>query len=246
MNKEKNKEKLNKEKLVKEKTINRIKSLKDKSFSRSATTIRNENKNNLKFQEELNHIKSFVENLQLELKKHCLLSNEKNEFERIKKENIKLNSDVNILKDDMNELMKKYNIINEKINKLEGENEILKQQNKYLLDFINENNNNEELNKINNNILIKENNILNNFNSNNDMMFSNTQQSNNKLIDGEMSIFNNSNNEINKPIFNYYNKETNNSNVTDLSALTQMNYNLTHNQNLTPDRRKRYLIPKSE
>jgi hypothetical protein len=146
----------------------------------------------------------------------------------------------------MNELMKKYNIINERINKLEGENEILKQQNKYLLDFINENNNNEEINKMNNNILIKENNILNNFNSNNDMMFSNSQQSNNKLIDGEMSIFNNSNNEINKPLFNYYNKETNNSNVTDLSALTQMNYNLTHNQNLTPERRKRFLIPKSE
>ena len=235
MNKEKNKEKLNKEKLVKEKRINRIKSLKDKnnkslkdkSFTRSVTTDRKEQGSNLKFQEELYHIKSFVENLQLELKKHCLLSNEKNEFERIKKENIKLNSDVNILKDDMNELMKKYNIINERINKLEGENEILKQQNKYLLDFINENNNNEEINKMNNNILIKENNILNNFNSNNDMMFSNTQQSNNKLIDGEMSIFNNSN-------------------VTDLSALTQMNYNLTHNQNLTPDRRKRYLIPKSE
>ena len=145
----------------------------------------------------------------------------------------------------MNELMKKYNIINEKINKLEGENEILKQQNKYLLDFINENNNNNEL--YNNNILIKENNILNNFNSNNDMIFSNSQQSNNKLIDGEMSIFNNSNNEINnKPNFNYYNKETNNSNVTDLSALTQMNFNLTHNQNSTSDRRKRFLIPKSE
>ena len=203
MNKEKNKEKLNKEKLVKEKRINRIKSLKDKnnkslkdkSFTRSVTTDRKEQGSNLKFQEELYHIKSFVENLQLELKKHCLLSNEKEEFERIKKENIKLNSDVNILKDDMNELMKKYNIINERINKLEGENEILKKQNKYLLDFINENNNNEE---------------------------------------------------INKPIFNYYNKETNNSNVTDLSALTQMNYNLTHNQNLTPERRKRFLIPKSE
>lgn len=113
-----NKEKGNKEKLVREKKINRIKSLKDKnikdkslkekSFSRSVTTVRNENKNNLKFEEELYHIKNFVENLQLELKKHCLLSNEKEEFERIKKENIKLNSDVNILKDDMNELMKKY------------------------------------------------------------------------------------------------------------------------------------------
>ncbi len=231
--------------MLKEKSKKEI-SFKDKSFSRSLTTSKIGGKPNQKFQEELSHIKNFVEQLQLELKKHCLLSNEKNEFERIKKENIKLNSDVNILKDDMNELMKKYNIINERINKLEGENEILKQQNKYLLDFINENNNNEELNKINNNILIKENNILNNFNSNNDMMFSNTQQSNNKLIDGEMSIFNNSNNEINKPLFNYYNKETNNSNVTDLSALTQMNYNLTHNQNLTPERRKRFLIPKSE
>ena len=76
--------------MLKEKSKKEI-SFKDKSFSRSLTTSKIGGKPNQKFQEELSHIKNFVEQLQLELKKHCLLSNEKEEFERIKKENYKLN-----------------------------------------------------------------------------------------------------------------------------------------------------------
>ena len=223
--------------MLKEKSKKEI-SFKDKSFSRSLTTSKIGGKPNQKFQEELSHIKNFVEQLQLELKKHCLLSNEKEEFERIKKENIKLTSDVNILKDDVNDLMKKFQFVNDRINKLQGENEMLKEQNKYLLNFINQQNNieNEEIEeKIPNQNL-----FFNNFNSTNDMMFSNTipQQSNNNKFGeqiSEMSVFNNLNTNSNhlnnnnsqnelKPLNNYYSNYNNN----------KFNYNGNTNSNYSP------------
>ena len=85
---------------------------------------------------EVEHIKNYCNELQRQFDNHCLIKNEKKEFENIKKENIKLTAEVSILKDDVAELMKKFGIINNKIDTMQQENNNLKMQNKNLLNFI--------------------------------------------------------------------------------------------------------------
>lgn len=229
-----------------------------------------------KFKDELKHIKSYCETLDRELKNHCLLSNEKKEFENIKKENIKLLADVGILKEDMIDVMKKYQLLTSRISQLETENEILKNQNKNLINFISSNANN-------NNININNTNQLRNtcLNSNNDLVFSNSivnssqqHQFNNinsnldnlnKIMNEqitEMSAFNNNinnnntsgnindmtpSNKLSVPLGNVSNTIGNNGNATNLSALTQMNQTIiSQYRATTPVKTKRYLIPKKD
>ena len=63
-----------------------------------------------KLTQEVEHIKNYCNELQRQFDNHCLIKNEKKEFENIKKENIKLTAEVSILKDDVAELMKKFGI----------------------------------------------------------------------------------------------------------------------------------------
>lgn len=276
------------------------------SKSKSKSPIQaNKDKVIEQFKEEIKHIRSYCDNLEKEFKKHCLLSNEKKEFDYLKKENIKLIADVNILKEDVMDLLKKYQLISNKINHLEKENDVLKSQNQTLLNFISQ----QASSKHNNNNNINTN---NNCNSLNDLVFSNsllqtqqllpnqteTQQniSNYKVINNnldnlskvmneqisELSAFNlnNSNNNnnniskfqniqpsiqnehfhtelqsntINSNISNNNNNvittnhSKSNSNVTNLTALTQINQSiLSRDRSITPVKSKRrYLIPKS-
>ena len=89
-----------------------------------------------KLTQEVEHIKNYCNELQRQFDNHCMIKNEKREFENIKKENIKLTAEVSILRDDVTELMKKFGIINNKIDTMQQENNNLKMQNKNLLNFI--------------------------------------------------------------------------------------------------------------
>ncbi len=60
-----------------------------------------------KLTQEVQHIKNYCNELQRQFDNHCLIKNEKKEFENIKKENIKLTAEVSILKDEVEELIKK-------------------------------------------------------------------------------------------------------------------------------------------
>jgi hypothetical protein len=89
-----------------------------------------------KLSQEVEHIKNYCNELQRQFDNHCLIKNEKREFDNIKKENIKLTAEVRILKDDVAELMKKFSLINNIIDPIQQENKNLKMQNKNLLNFI--------------------------------------------------------------------------------------------------------------
>lgn len=222
-------------------------------IKKSRTTIKQDQHKNealQKFSEEIKHIRSCCEALNNELAEHCLISSEKNEFEKIKKENIKLLADVSILKEDMNDIMKKYSMLNMKVNQLENENEMLRNQNKKLLSFIGSC---DEGSKINYN-------VNNNLNSGSDLMFSssiNTSNQRGNDVITEMSAFNNagSNNNMNNNYNNFTttmnndndescNTGVNKSNITNLTALAKMNQTLT--RTMTPIKSKRYLIPKKD
>ena len=98
--------------------------------------------------QEVEHIRNYCTDLQRQFDNHCLIKNEKKEFENIKKENIKLTAEVSILKDDVAELMKKFGTINNKIDTMQQENNNLKMQNKNLLHFISVMSNSNSVNGI--------------------------------------------------------------------------------------------------
>lgn len=64
---------------------------------------------------ELNEIKKYCNTIDKEVKNHCVLSKDQKEIDQIKKENIKLRSDVNILKDDMKELLKQFESLSSRL-----------------------------------------------------------------------------------------------------------------------------------
>ena len=97
-----------------------------------------------KFYDEIKHIKSFIERLEREFRNHCIVSKEKENFENLKKENIKLMVDVSILKEDMIDVIKKYQELNSKIELLEKENKELKLHNENLMSLIKKSSKNEE------------------------------------------------------------------------------------------------------
>ena len=153
-----------------------------------------------KLTQEVEHIKNYCNELKRQFDNHCMIKNEKKEFDNIKKENIKLTAEVSILKDDVAELMKKFSLINNKIDYMQKENNNLKNQNKNLLNFIsimsdNSNNGikqlkslNKNMNQINNNNPLL--NIKNNIN-NQDLYY------NKSSINESMNIINLINNSKN-------------------------------------------------
>ena len=166
--------------------------------------------------QEVEHIKNYCNELQRQFDNHCLIKNEKKEFENIKKENIKLNAEVSILKDDVTELMKKFGIINNKIDNMQQENNNLKLQNKNLLNFISIMSNSNSVSGIKK---------LKNFNFNNNSLINNNRelinQKNNKnnesmniinLINNKNSVSNNINNLI-KEENRQFNNEMMNNNI---------------------------------
>ena len=207
-----------------------------------------------KLTQEVEHIKNYCKELQRQFDNHCMIKNEKKEFDNIKKENIKLSAEVSILKDDVAELMKKFNLINNKIDSMQQENNNLKMQNKNLLNFISIMSNNSQngikrlksfnMNQFSNNSLLNINNNNNiNYNqdlfsnnSNNESMniinlINNTKSNNNIKNDGRKSFV-----ELNK---NNNNKLSKNSSLKSLTNnnnfMNNTNYDFNKNNNINSE-----------
>lgn len=71
--------------------------------------------------EDLKEIKQYCNKIDKEVKSHCSM-NELREIETMKKDNIKLRSDVNILKDDMRELLKQFESMSNRLTIIEEQN----------------------------------------------------------------------------------------------------------------------------
>ena len=185
-----------------------------------------------KLTQEVQHIKNYCNELQRQFDNHCLIKNEKKEFENIKKENIKLTAEVSILKDDVAELMKKYGNINNKIESMQQENNNLKIQNKNLLNFISIMSNSTSTNGINK---------LKNFNitslTNQELINNKNQNNNNESMNIINLINNNKNSLINESrAMNNINTNTNNKNdiyniSNNLNNFDKLNFNINNNNN---------------
>ena len=173
-----------------------------------------------KLTQEVQHIKNYCNELQRQFDNHCLIKNEKKEFENIKKENIKLTAEVSILKDDVAELMKKYGIINNKIDSMQQENNNLKIQNKNLLNFISIMSNSNSINGIKK----LKNFNMNTNNHNNESMNMNIIKLNNNNESKAFNeiINNNNNNNKNNDIYNINN---------NLNNFDKLNFNINNNNN---------------
>jgi hypothetical protein len=153
-------------------------------------------------------------------------------------------------------MLKNFNYLNDKLEKLQNQYELLRKQNITLINFIS---NNKNLDKNIENLKINLENNKNeqsiNFNSNTDLIFSNSVLNSNNFNELNNNInelnknfdfklknlcnFNEENN-VNKYLNQYNNKYNN---VMDLQFLTQKNVDLT-NKNISPHKSNRYLIPK--
>ena len=208
-----------------------------------------------KLTEEVEHIKNYCNELQRQFDNHCLIKNEKKEFENIKKENIKLTAEVSILKDDVAELMKKFSLINNKIDSMQQENNSLRMQNKNLLNFISIMNNSSSgglkkfktfnMDQASNTSLLNINNNYNNLdNANNqDLLSHNNNESMNiiNLINNNNSKSNNRSNSYmdlngnnnlkrNSNVNSINNNNINNSNK-NIGYMSNTNYNFHNNSN---------------
>ena len=187
-----------------------------------------------KLTQEVQHIKNYCNELQRQFDNHCLIKNEKKEFENIKKENIKLTAEVSILKDDVAELMKKYGNINNKIESMQQENNNLKIQNKNLLNFISIMSNSTSTNGINK---------LKNFNitslTNQELINNNKNQNNNNESMNIINLINNNNNKnslINESrAMNNTNTNNNKNDIynisNNLNNFDKLNFNINNNNN---------------
>ena len=186
-----------------------------------------------KLTQEVQHIKNYCNELQRQFDNHCLIKNEKKEFENIKKENIKLTAEVSILKDDVAELMKKYGNINNKIESMQQENNNLKIQNKNLLNFISIMSNSTSTNGINK---------LKNFNitslTNQELINNNKNQNNNNESMNIINLINNNKNSLinESRAMNNINTNTNNKNdiyniSNNLNNFDKLNFNINNNNN---------------
>lgn len=86
--------------------------------------------------DEVQHIKDFCLNLKRTVEENCILENEKKNFEKIKNENIKINADLTIMKEDIKEILGNYHNLVKRVNFLEEENANLRKHNKNLVRFI--------------------------------------------------------------------------------------------------------------
>ena len=153
-----------------------------------------------KLTEEVQHIKNYCNELKRQFDNHCMIKNEKKEFDNIKKENIKLTAEVSILKDDVTELMKKFSLINNKVEYMQQENNNLRNQNKNLLNFISIMSNNS----ING---IKQ---LKSINMNKNQINNNNHLLNIKNNIGNKDLYSNNNNNESMNIINLINNSKNN------------------------------------
>ena len=208
---------------------------------------KNSNETLEKMNDEFFHINNYLKELNLQIDNNCLYQKEKENFNFLKKENIKMLSDVSIMKDDIKDLILKFKNLNDKINEMQKQNEIIKNQNNNLINFI------ENQNK---------NNQTENFITNESFNFNNNNNKNNQII-SNLSVFNNlqsknlnlntysdfSNNILNTNNFinNYESNE--NKNLENNFNLTELNNNINSiihkNNNNNNNNEKRFLIKKT-
>jgi hypothetical protein len=96
---------------------------------------KNSNETLEKMNDEFFHINNYLKELNLQIDNNCLYQKEKENFNFLKKENIKMLSDVSIMKDDIKDLILKFKNLNDKINEMQKQNEIIKNQNNNLINF---------------------------------------------------------------------------------------------------------------
>ena len=209
-----------------------------------------------KLTQEVEHIKNYCNELKRQFDNHCMIKNEKKEFDNIKKENIKLTAEVSILKDDVAELMKKFSLINNKIDSMQQENNNLKNQNKNLLNFISIMSNNsingiKQLKTLNMNMNQNNNNnpilsIKNNIN-NQDLYSNNINNESMNIINLINNSKNNNNNNNGRKSFGEINNNSKLMKNSSLKSLTNIinnnnsnfmsntNYNFNKNNNLNSE-----------
>ena len=200
----------------------------------------NSNETLEKMNDEFFHINNYLKELNLQIDNNCLYQKEKENFNFLKKENIKMLSDVSIMKDDIKDLILKFKNLNDKINEMQKQNEIIKNQNKNLINFIENNKNNQTENFITNESF--------NFNKNNQIIsnlsvFNNFQSKNlnlNTYSDFSNNILN-TNNFINNYENENENKNFENKNFNLIELNNKINSIIHKNNN---DNEKRFLIKK--
>ena len=204
----------------------------------------NSNETLEKMNDEFFHINNYLKELNLQIDNNCLYQKEKENFNFLKKENIKMLSDVSIMKDDIKDLILKFKNLNDKINEMQKQNEIIKNQNKNLINFIENNKNNQTENFITNESF--------NFNKNNQIIsnlsvFNNFQSKNLNL--NTYSDFSNNILNTNNFINNYENENENKNfeNKENNFNLIELNNNINsilHKNNNNNNNEKRFLIKK--
>ena len=204
---------------------------------------KNSNETLEKMNDEFFHINNYLKELNLQIDNNCLYQKEKENFNFLKKENIKMLSDVSIMKDDIKDLILKFKNLNDKINEMQKQNEIIKNQNNNLINFIeNQNKNNQTENFITNesfNFNNKNNQIISNLS-----VFNNLQSKNLNL--NTYSDFSNNILNTNNFINNYESNE--NKNLENNFNLTELNNNINsiiHKNNNNNNNEKRFLIKKT-
>ena len=214
---------------------------KNKSKSNFSKNFKeNSNETLEKMNDEFFHINNYLKELNLQIDNNCLYQKEKENFNFLKKENIKMLSDVSIMKDDIKDLILKFKNLNDKINEMQKQNEIIKNQNKNLINFIENNKNNQTENFITNESF--------NFNKNNQIIsnlsvFNNFQSKNLNL--NTYSDFSNNILNTNNFINNYENENENKNFENKNFNLIELNNNINsilHKNNNNNE--KRFLIKK--
>jgi len=84
----------------------------------------------------MEHLKEVCKDLKKTQEENCLLHNEKTIFEKMKNEHIKLNADMNIIKDDIKEILGNYHNLIKRVVALEEENKNLRAHNKNLIKHV--------------------------------------------------------------------------------------------------------------
>ena len=203
---------------------------------------KNSNETLEKMNDEFFHINNYLKELNLQIDNNCLYQKEKENFNFLKKENIKMLSDVSIMKDDIKDLILKFKNLNDKINEMQKQNEIIKNQNNNLINFIeNQNKNNQTENFITNesfNFNNKNNQIISNLS-----VFNNLQSKNLNL--NTYSDFSNNILNTNNFINNYENENENKNFENKNFNLIELNNNINsilHKNNNNNE--KRFLIKK--
>jgi predicted nuclease with TOPRIM domain len=86
--------------------------------------------------EEIEHIKNFCKDIKKTQEENCIMQNEKKCFDKMKNENIKLNADINIIKEDIKEILTNMHNLNKRVILMEEENKNLRVHNKNLVKYI--------------------------------------------------------------------------------------------------------------